>query len=114
MKSVKKAINYLLLAALVSTSYLGFAKAITWPNQSTSFDDAVGRIINWVFGLAGVIFVIMFLYGGIQYMTSGGNEEGSQAAKKLLVNAVIGMVIVALCYVIANYVVQHIGGNISF
>jgi len=42
------------------------------------------------FGIA----VIMLIWGGIKYMTSGGSDEKATTAKKLIVNAVIGIVII--------------------
>lgn len=115
MKSVKKILNYLLLATLVSGSYLGFAKAaITWPNTGLNIPIIANTVINWFFGLAGVLFLIMFVYGGIKYMTSAGNEESSQEAKKLLLNAVIGLVVIGVAYAVSTYVTTIIGAQYNF
>jgi hypothetical protein len=73
-----------------------------------------GTIANFVFGAAGAVFVVMFIAGGIQYLTTMGNEEASTKAKKLLTDAVIGIVIVVTAWAIANYILTGIGGEANF
>lgn len=114
MKSIKKTINYLLLATLASGGYLGSTKAITWPNQNADVGQIADTAINWFFGLAGVLFVVMFIYGGVKYMTSAGNEESSQEAKKLLLNAVIGLVVIGVAYAVASYVADALSLDYNF
>ena len=72
------------------------------------------RILPFVFGAAGTIFVIMFIVGGIQYLTSAGNEESSTKAKKLLIDAVIGIVIVVAAWALADWILRGIGGQANF
>lgn len=80
----------------------------------TVFDNAdnipeliavIVRILLLVVGAIAVLFVIV---GGFQYLTSGGNEENAEKGKKTLINAVIGLVMVILAWVIINVVVGTI------
>lgn len=77
----------------------------------TSLETAINNILPIVVGVAGVILVIVLIIGGIMYITSGGNEEGANKAKKLILDAIIGMVIVAVAYLIARYVVDKLTGT---
>mgnify|MGYP003392544019 CR=1 FL=1 len=61
-------------------------------------------------GFLGYLFIILILWGGFQWMTSGGDEPKIEAAKKRIVNATIGLVLVlaayAIAYAITNYIAQ--------
>ncbi len=65
---------------------------------------AIGRLIGSALTFVGVIFLILVIYGGVMWMTSGGNEEKAGKAKKLIGAAVIGMVIIFGAYVITSFV----------
>ena len=65
-------------------------------------------IINIVLGFLGIIFLILIIYAGFKWMTAGGNEENVTAAKKLLTNSVIGLIIVLSAYILANFVINNI------
>jgi len=71
-----------------------------------SATDVVGNIIQWAIGIVGVILVIMLIYGGVLYMTSAGNEQKVESAKKTITYAVIGITIVALAFAITRFVLD--------
>lgn len=74
-----------------------------------SFEMAVQTLFWLAVGVAGTIFIIMLLVGGVQYLTSMGNEDATTKAKKLLINAVIGIVIVAIAAVAGRWILTQIG-----
>jgi hypothetical protein len=51
-------------------------------------------VLATMIGLASVAVVFFLVYGGIQYMTSTGKPDKLEYAKKILRNALIGLVIV--------------------
>jgi hypothetical protein len=59
------------------------------------------------FGLA----VILFVAGGIMYMTAGGDAEKSGKARKLMVNALIGIAIVFCAIFILDLVAGLLSGT---
>ena len=65
-----------------------------------------GNIINIVLGLLGIIFLILIIVGGIQWMLSSGDQGRVDAARKLLTNAVIGLALVLTAYAISFFVIQ--------
>jgi len=79
------------------------------PQPLGSFQSAFKTIFAWVVALAGIIFVVMFLVGGIQYLTSAGNEEAAGKAKKLLIDAVIGIIVVAIAWAAGSWVLGQLG-----
>jgi len=64
---------------------------------------AIERVVNWMFALAGALAVAYLIWGGIQYITGG--TKGAEAAKGTIINAIIGIVVIVLAYVIVQAVV---------
>ncbi|EKD56000.1 MAG: hypothetical protein ACD_58C00318G0001 [uncultured bacterium] len=73
------------------------------------FETAFSQVFDLVIIIAGIIFVVLFLVGGVMYLTSAGNEEASTKAKKLLIDAVVGLVIVAIAWVTGAYIIDKLG-----
>lgn len=78
------------------------------PNESGDIFAALQNILDFLFALAGALAVLWLIYGGILYITGGA--KGAEAAKGTIINAVIGVVVILLSYVILNTVVRFIGG----
>jgi len=74
--------------------------------QDLSLPEFIGRIISWVVGILGVILVALFVYGGVIYATSVGNEDRIEMGKKIMLYAIIGVVIIAVAFAISRYVIQ--------
>jgi hypothetical protein len=79
----------------------------------TSLPLLIGNFINVFLGTLGIVFVGMVVYGGFLYLTDGGKEENIKKAKKMMGNAVIGMVICVAAYAISTFVITQIGGATS-
>lgn len=71
----------------------------------TSFRGLVLRIINYALGFLGLLAVIMIIYGGVRYVYSAGSDEETGNAKKTILYAVIGIIIVLLSFVIVRVVI---------
>jgi len=65
-------------------------------------------IVNVLLFIIGAICVIMLIYGGIRYTTSGGNAANVTAAKNTIMYAIIGLVIAFLAFAIVNWVLGAI------
>lgn len=62
------------------------------------------RLALELFFLAALLLALfMLILGGFKWMTSGGNKQEVDNAKKTLVFAIIGLVIVFLSIVIINF-----------
>ena len=78
----------------------------TTDEVSTDLPTIIGNIIRLILKFLGIIAIIMLIMGGVQWMTSGGAEEKTTNARKLIVNSLIGLIIVLLAYVITVWVVN--------
>ncbi len=78
---------------------------------SQDIPTVISLIFNIIISAAGAVFIILMLIGGIQYLSSSGNEEGTSKAKKLLLDAVIGLVLVLSSWAIGTWVIRSLGGT---
>lgn len=67
----------------------------------------VGRIIQILLGLLGVIAVILIIYGGWLYMSSQGAPDKVESAKKVLTNALIGLLIILSAFAIVTFIISR-------
>jgi hypothetical protein len=88
-------------------------KSIKLPNFLFTEDpnDVIGRVIEFVIGLAGTAALVMFIYGGVRWLTSGGNDEGIKKGREAMQWAAIGLIIVFSSYVLVKFVLQVIGST---
>jgi len=78
-------------------------------NTSATFGSIIGQILTMALGLLGVIFLILAIYGGYNWMMARGNEEMVENAKKTLTNAILGLIIVLAAFVISRFIIGSLG-----
>lgn len=86
-----------------------------WEYYGSTFGSGIGSGQSFIANVAtrgGNLFlmlvsggaVIAIIWGGIRMATSGGNEEGREAAKKTIMYAVAGVVLAVMSVAIMNFV----------
>ncbi len=65
---------------------------------------ALGRVVNWLLGLLGVALTGLILYAGFLWFSAGGNEEQVTKARKILINAIVGLIVVLGAYAISYFI----------
>lgn len=70
-----------------------------------------GLIINIVLGIGIAITIIFLILGGIQYITSKGDQKAAQEARTSLTNAVIGFIVVIGAFTIRTVLLSMIGAD---
>lgn len=70
----------------------------------------IGRLIQVLLSLLGVVAVVIIMYAGFIWMTSGGDEDKIGQAKRTLTNAVIGLVIILSAWAITTFVISRLLG----
>jgi hypothetical protein len=68
----------------------------------------VSNIIKVILTLLAIIFIVLLVYAGFTWMTSGGEEEKVNKAKDTIVRAVIGLVIILSAYGVTIFVTKSI------
>ena len=64
-----------------------------------SYGGAIGLIekaANWLLYIVIALAVIFIIYAGFLYLTSGGDEDKTKAAKNYIIYAIIGIAIALL------------------
>jgi hypothetical protein len=71
------------------------------------------NIVNIFSIIVGAVAVIMIIYGGFRYITSGGDSGSVGNAKNTLIYAIIGLIIVALAQIIVRFVLTQTSNTVS-
>lgn len=87
---------------------LGLAPIAATGLATTDIRVIIANIIRIALGLLGIGAVGLMMYAGYEWMTAGGNEEQIGTAKKILVNATIGLTIILSAYSIVSFVVKSL------
>jgi len=69
--------------------------------------DTIAGIVNVLLGFLGIVAVGIIIYGGFMWMTSQGNADKIDKAKKILVNGLIGLAIVVSAFAISRFVLER-------
>ncbi|MBI5369876.1 hypothetical protein HZA85_01645 [Candidatus Uhrbacteria bacterium] len=79
----------------------------------TSLPVFIGGLINVVLSVLGLVFLVLIVYAGYMWMTASGDSTKVDKAKKLIGQALIGMIIVIASYAISAFVIDRISGAIT-
>jgi len=78
--------------------------------------EDIGRLISsgiqFILIGAGLIAFVYLLLGGIQWITSGGDKAGVDAARQKILAAVIGLIIVFATYALIRLLEAFLGVSI--
>lgn len=81
--------------------------------EKTTATENLGTIVNnsiiLFFTVGGLGFVIMILWGAVNWILSGGDKEKIAGARKRITTAIIGLVLLSLTFVIMLVVGQILG-----
>ena len=65
---------------------------------SSTFAELIKLIFNAVLLIVGSVATLFLVIGGFRYLTASGNEEAAEAAKKMMANAVVGLIVVIMSF----------------
>lgn len=95
-----------------------YAQGLQAPGGSLAPDTKVEAIpqiiVNYMFMIAAFLAVAYLMYGGIKWITSRGDKIAVESARKHIVAAVIGLIIVAGSFFALNVVFQLLGADNPF
>ena len=81
------------------------------PTGANSLPGIIQTAISAFLGLLGIIFLVLIIYAGFEWMTAQGDEEKVTKAKDTLTRAVIGLVIIIAAYSITYFVFSSLPGG---
>lgn len=96
---------------LDETATAGFGNDVA--SSQTDVPSIVGSIIGAGLSFIGVLFFVLMIYGGFLWMTARGNEEQVKKATDIIIQASIGLVIVASAYLVTRFVGETIINSVT-
>lgn len=101
---------------IVSASYV-LAQTEDCPTGQVCLDNPlnvdspqllIGQIINSVLGVVGSIALVMFIYGGLTWMTSGGSSEKVKKGRDVIVWSAVGLIVIFISYGLVRFLILNI------
>ena len=80
----------------------------------STLGQAINTIISVIFFVAALAAFFYILLGAFTYVTAGDDATKTEKARKSITNAVVGLILVALVYVIWLIVINTVPGIKSF
>ncbi|OGM28037.1 hypothetical protein A3D00_05455 [Candidatus Woesebacteria bacterium RIFCSPHIGHO2_02_FULL_38_9] len=77
--------------------------------NSSAVSTIINLVIPYVFVAAGLLLLLLILYGGFTFITSATNPKGVEQAKSILTAAIVGFVIVFVAYWVVQLVIIALG-----
>jgi len=118
--SLSVALLALAAASFVSTTYAADSNLLSGQEGASDIQGVYGgnnqdirvtiaKIINIALEFIGLVFFVLIIVAGFQYMTSGGNEEKTKKSMHLLRNAIIGFVIIVMAWGVTRFTIWTFG-----
>lgn len=76
----------------------------TGAKRALDIPTTVHLVINWALYIAAIIAVVFVIIGGFMYMTSAGDPGKATKGRTTLTNALIGLVIIVMSYMLVQIV----------
>ena len=75
--------------------------------------NAISNILFLAFAIAALIVLIMLIIGAFEWISSGGDKENVAKARNRIINALIGLAVLAVAFALANVFAQFTGINLQ-
>lgn len=111
LASASTAITYFLVTASVYAQEGGLKAPGGSLAANTKIETIPQYIVNSMFLIAAFLAVAYLMFGGIKWITSRGDKMAVESARKHIVAAVIGLVIVAGSFFALNVVFRLLGAD---
>lgn len=98
----------LLLTVLVVPVASVQAATVSIPNPiaCSTATCLIAQVVRYILGVIAILATLMFIWGGVMMLTSGGNSERVRQAKETLAWAAIGIVVIMLSWGIIRFVLE--------
>ncbi|MCX6796280.1 MAG: hypothetical protein NTW06_02155 [Candidatus Falkowbacteria bacterium] len=119
-KKVKSLIYIFCLIVVLIIPYFVFATSplenLKSVRQNSGYADVdetgaaslAGSIVKVFFSILGIIFIVLMLYGGYNWMIAAGDNAKVEKAKDTIKRAVIGLIIVVSAWAIYIFISIYI------
>lgn len=121
MKKIAAIVSSLGFLATAQSAFADIIIRITPPSQSIPAQSGdislmITNAIKIIFVVALLLVLIMLIIGAVQWIVSGGDKEAVGKARGRIIAALVGLVILALAFLIASVAgtILGIGSILNF
>lgn len=79
------------------------------PVGETNLGQVLASVINALLLFAGAVAVLFLIIGGFRYVVSTGNEQQVDAARKTILYAVLGLIVIFIAFVLTRLIQDYLG-----
>ncbi len=79
----------------------------------TNIGKLISASVSAIMMLAALLAFVYLILGGIQWITSGGDKAGMEAARNKITHAIVGLIIVGAAWAIMTLVSNFLGINFT-
>lgn len=76
--------------------------------DESSLPRILGLVISGALSLLGIIFIVLMVLAGYNWMMASGNEQKIEEAKSTIKRAIIGLVIVLGAWAIWRFILENL------
>ena len=108
LATVSASATALALSATQAYAQLG---QVTVPEDgfATSIGSLISGLLNFVMLIAALLVFLYLIWGGIEWITSGGDKSKTEGARNKITAAIIGLIVLAASYAILQLALNFLG-----
>jgi hypothetical protein len=76
---------------------------------ATNISSVIEGVLSFVMVIAALLVFLYLIWGGIEWITSGGDKGKTESARNKITAAVIGLVVLAASYAILQLMLAFLG-----
>lgn len=73
-----------------------------------SLGQGTSQLIPAFFSVASFLVILYFLLGAFRYLKAGGSKEDIEAAKQMIIHAIIGFILLILSFLILQFLLSNL------
>ncbi|MCX6807535.1 MAG: hypothetical protein NTZ80_01870 [Patescibacteria group bacterium] len=93
-------------AAQMNAATVNLGNSLTSIDTESDVWTQLGVFINYILSAIGLVVLLMLLYGGVIILTSQGSDDKIGEARKIIMYAIVGAVIIALAYALNSWIFE--------
>ena len=71
-------------------------------------NDMLNNVLNTAYGVAAIEAIVFIVVAGFQMVTSSGDSAKVAKARRTMVYAIVGLLLVLLAFAITNFVLKNV------
>lgn len=95
-------------SAAIDASKQAACQGVEGCGNGSAVSNAIKNIINLLSAIIGVVAVIIIIFNGFRFITSGGDSNAISSARRGIIFAIVGLIVVVLAQVIVRFVIGKV------